>query len=144
MTTEAVTEGHVRYAGFWIRFLAVVIDTAILSVLMAGVMVVVGMNTFMAYAMTGWTSFFINWVLPLLISILFWRYKGGTPGKMALSMIIVDADTLSRPSWGQLLIRYFAYLVSTLPLCLGFLWIAWDAKKQSFHDKLARTVVILN
>ena len=38
--------------------------------------------------------------------------------------------------------RYLAYLVSMLPLCFGFLWIAWDKKKQGWHDKIAKTYVI--
>jgi len=38
--------------------------------------------------------------------------------------------------------RYFAYFISTIPLCLGFLWITFDRKKQGWHDKLAGTVVV--
>lgn len=42
----------------------------------------------------------------------------------------------------QAAIRYFAYLVSILPLGLGFLWIIWDKRRQGFHDLIARTVVL--
>ena len=38
--------------------------------------------------------------------------------------------------------RYLSYIVSLLPLCLGFLWVARDARKQGFHDKIAKTVVL--
>ncbi len=38
--------------------------------------------------------------------------------------------------------RYLGYFASTIPLCLGFLWIAFDKRKQGWHDKLAGTVVI--
>jgi uncharacterized RDD family membrane protein YckC len=38
--------------------------------------------------------------------------------------------------------RYFAYFVSTIPFCLGFLWVAFDKRKQGWHDKLAHTVVV--
>jgi len=54
----------------------------------------------------------------------------------------VDAQTGATPSAKQLVGRYFAYLVSTLPLCLGLLWIAVDKRKQGWHDKLAGTVVV--
>ncbi|RYY81863.1 MAG: RDD family protein, partial [Comamonadaceae bacterium] len=35
-----------------------------------------------------------------------------------------------------------AYFVSAIPLCIGFLWVAWDPRKQGWHDKLAGTVVV--
>jgi hypothetical protein len=55
---------------------------------------------------------------------------------------IVDAKTGGKPSTGQLIGRYFAYFLSMLPLFLGFIWVAWDRKKQGLHDKLSGTVVI--
>jgi uncharacterized RDD family membrane protein YckC len=53
-----------------------------------------------------------------------------------------DAKTLGKPSTGQLIGRYLAYYVSTLPLCLGFLWVAFDKRKQGWHDRIAGTLVI--
>jgi uncharacterized RDD family membrane protein YckC len=44
----------------------------------------------------------------------------------------------------QYIIRYLGYYVSIFALGLGFLWVAWDDKKQGWHDKMAGTVVILN
>ncbi len=38
-------------------------------------------------------------------------------------------------------LRYIGYFLSALPLDFGFLWIAFDARKQGWHDKLASTVV---
>ncbi|MNC88285.1 RDD family protein [compost metagenome] len=61
---------------------------------------------------------------------------------MAISAKIVDAQTGGRPATGKLVLRYFAYLASTLPLLLGFVWIAIDRRKQGFHDKIAGTLVI--
>jgi uncharacterized RDD family membrane protein YckC len=55
---------------------------------------------------------------------------------------IVDANTYGPPSTGKLVGRYFAYLASIIPLFLGFLWIAFDKRKQGWHDKLAGTVVV--
>lgn len=74
--------------------------------------------------------------------IAFWLYKLATPGKMAIGATIVDARTGRRPSAGQLVIRYFGYIVSTLPLGLGLIWVAFDSRKQGWHDKLAGTVVV--
>ncbi len=61
---------------------------------------------------------------------------------MLVSAKIVDAKTGQPASTGQLIGRYFAYIVSTLPLMLGFIWIAFDPRKQGWHDKLAGTIVV--
>jgi len=72
----------------------------------------------------------------------FWRYCGATPGKIALAVKIVDAATGQPPSTARLVVRFLAYFVSAAPLVLGFLWILVDRRKQGWHDKIARTIVI--
>lgn len=74
--------------------------------------------------------------------VLFWRFRKATPGKMVVRANIVNARTLGPASTGQLIGRVAAYFVSGIPLFLGFLWIAFDRRKQGWHDKLAGTVVI--
>ncbi len=78
----------------------------------------------------------------MVMYLYFWVYVSATPGKMAMALKIVDAKTLEAPSRKQLYIRFLGYLLSTLPLGLGFLWIAFDKRKQGWHDKLAHTLVI--
>ena len=80
--------------------------------------------------------FYIFWTLS------FWYFFQATPGKMAVKTKIVDAKTGEPPHMGQYIGRYFAYILSALACGLGFLWIAWDSRKQGWHDKLAGTVVI--
>jgi uncharacterized RDD family membrane protein YckC len=55
---------------------------------------------------------------------------------------VIDAVSGDAIGTRQALLRYLGYFLSILPLGLGFLWIAWDARKQGWHDKLAGTVVI--
>ena len=55
---------------------------------------------------------------------------------------IVDADTLEKPETWQWIVRYLGYYVSIFTLFIGFIWVAVDPRKQGFHDKLGRTVVI--
>jgi uncharacterized RDD family membrane protein YckC len=74
--------------------------------------------------------------------VLFWLYRQATPGKMAISARIVDARTGGKPGIGQLIGRYLGYFVSTMPLFLGLIWVAFDPRKQGWHDKLAGTVVV--
>ena len=84
----------------------------------------------------------MNWV-PLGAAIIaFWVMKGATPGKMAISAVVVDAQTHAPVDFWQALTRYVGYFISTLPLFAGLAWVAFDARKQGWHDKMARTVVI--
>ena len=81
-------------------------------------------------------------LLPALAVILFWRFYGATPGKLVLAAKIVDARTGAAPSTGRLVGRCFAYLISAIPLFLGFAWIAIDRRGQGWHDKIAGTLVV--
>ena len=139
-----MNEQTFEYVGFWPRFGASIIDT-ILSLIICLPLV------HMVYGSEYWTSmdfiqgpadFLITWVGPAVAVILFWMYRQATPGKMVIHAKIVDAKTGGKPSTGQLIGRYLAYYVSTIPLLLGFIWVAFDARKQGWHDKLAGTLVI--
>jgi uncharacterized RDD family membrane protein YckC len=61
---------------------------------------------------------------------------------MVVSAKIVDAKTGGKPTTQQLVVRYLGYFVSTIPLGLGLLWVAFDPRKQGWHDKMAGTVVV--
>ncbi|MCB0338928.1 MAG: RDD family protein, partial [Bdellovibrionales bacterium] len=78
----------------------------------------------------------------LIVVMAFWIVKSATPGKMLFRMKIVDAENFQPVSPARLLVRYLAYFVSILPLFFGILWVVWDKKKQGWHDKIARTVVV--
>ena len=93
-------------------------------------------------AAAGLPGFAIATAAPALAVILFWRRYGATPGKLAVFARIVDARSGAAASTGRLVGRYFAYLISALPLFLGFAWIAIDRRKQGWHDKIAGTLVI--
>jgi uncharacterized RDD family membrane protein YckC len=87
----------------------------------------------------------INPVLAIancVLVVTFWAKFGATPGQMIFPMRVVDANTGRKPSVGQLVGRLFAYVLSALPLGLGFFWILWDPRRQGWHDKLAGTVVV--
>ncbi|MBI2754811.1 MAG: RDD family protein [Betaproteobacteria bacterium] len=136
---------RLEYVGFWKRFVAFLIDSVILLVVAVPLLwAIYGREYFdpQREGLAGIWDFLINVVLPTIAVILFWKYRGATPGKMAISARIVDATTGEAPSTGKLVVRYVAYLVSMLPLFLGFVWIGIDRRKQAFHDKIAGTVVI--
>ncbi len=81
-------------------------------------------------------------VIGALIVLLFWVERQGTPGKLALGLRIVDARDGGPVPVGRLALRYIGYLVSALPLGLGYLWAIWDPRRQSWHDKMGGTVVV--
>ena len=142
--SENALQGEPRYAGFWIRVLASLVDTVILVVVIGLVAFAVFGTQYLRLSGEGKTLLFdlvVQVAFPAAAAILFWRYRGATPGKMLISAKIVDAKTLGAPSTGQLVGRYFAYIVSSI-FMLGFIWIAFDKRKQGWHDKLAGTVVI--
>jgi uncharacterized RDD family membrane protein YckC len=78
-----------------------------------------------------------------VVVLLFWVYRSATPGKMILSMKIVDKDSLEAPNKAQCIIRYLGYFPATLVFGLGFVWVYFDKKCQGWHDKIAKTVVIV-
>ncbi|HMA88700.1 MAG TPA: RDD family protein [Burkholderiales bacterium] len=121
-----------EHVGFWRRLLAAAIDFLILFVVTTPLLLV----------FNGRRVFVIEYIVLAVAVIAFWRRYGATPGKMAVGAKIVDAQTGERPSTARLVLRYFAYLVSALPLFLGYLWIGISRRKQGFHDKIARTMVI--
>ena len=84
----------------------------------------------------------IDWLIVGGIIVGFWRHCGATPGKLAVGLKVVDAQTGGRPSTGRLVVRVLCYVVSAIPLYLGFLWVAVDRRKQGWHDKIAGTAVV--
>ncbi len=133
-----------EYVGFWARTGATLIDTVLLLMVTIPLMLFVyGAGYWNDTALIkGPAGFVIEWLLPIVAILLFWHLAQATPGKMAVSARIVDARTGAAPSMRQWIVRYLGYFVSTVPLCMGFLWVAFDARKQGWHDKLAGTVVV--
>ena len=83
-----------------------------------------------------------EFIISGVVIIIFWIYRSGTPGKMFLKMKIVNASDYGKPTKIRLVARYLGYLVSGVPFFLGFFWIAFDKKRQGWHDKLAGTIVV--
>jgi uncharacterized RDD family membrane protein YckC len=68
----------------------------------------------------------------------FWSLSGRTLGMQSWRLFIVDQNG-SRPRLTASTIRFFAAILSWLPLGLGFWWQIWDKDKLSWHDRLSRT-----
>jgi len=136
---------ELEYVGFWVRVAASLIDTVLMVLVITPLLAAVygrGYFEMSIGAVPGTPDLLISWVLPAVAVIAFWIARQATPGKMLFSARIVDARTGREPSAGQCIGRYLAYFVSSIPFCLGFLWVAIDRRKQGWHDKLAGTLVV--
>ena len=157
ITNSASSAAEPRYVGFWARFLAMFIDNIWVTIVMVLVLMAVFGQDFMAMmamppdaspeaigmAVQGAAgSLLTQMLLPAALIVGFWVWKAATPGKMVISAKIVDAKTLGKPSTGQLIVRYIGYFISAFVFGLGFLWVAFDKRKQGWHDKIAGTLVI--
>lgn len=78
----------------------------------------------------------------MLLSALLWKCCAGTPGKLLAGVQVIALRSGSAPGIAQGLVRFAGYGLSLLPAALGFFWILRDPRRQGFHDKLSRTLVI--
>lgn len=160
---QAMMMGARHYGGFWIRFVARLIDGIIVGVvgtilslplMLLGIGSGVGISAlsdradptaaFAALpAMMGFfgLSFVIRIVIAVAYEVWFLSHKGATPGKMALGLKVVRADG-GPISAGLATGRYFAMFVSGIIFCIGYIMAGFDPEKRSLHDRLCETRVI--
>ena len=137
-----------EYAGFWIRLGASILDSIIMIVALIPITLIFGSgmtevseDSFSSFQ-TMTTSDWVWQIIAAAFYMFCWVKFAGTPGKRLLRLKVLDEKTGENITVIQALIRYIGYIPSTLVFCLGFIWIAFDAKKQGWHDKMAKTVVV--
>jgi uncharacterized RDD family membrane protein YckC len=150
-----------KYAGFWWRFLAIIIDGIILGVVqwivIAPLLAAIGIGAMKAVSgdmsegetigMLG--ALFGAFMLTYLINIaIAWLYFAllesskfqGTVGKLALGIIVTDMEG-NKISFGRATGRYFGKLLSAFILLIGYIMAGFTEKKQALHDIIAGTLV---
>ena len=134
-----------QYIGFWQRVLAAIIDSIVTTLIMLPPLYALfGARIFGIDAADrpGLLYTVLSFAGPAIIVFFFWIKKSATPGKMLINSKIIDANTGGQPSVSQWVVRYFGYFVSCIPLGLGLFAVGWDQRKQGWHDKMAKTVVV--
>ncbi len=141
--------GALPFAGFWIRVVAKLIDTAVIWA--AGAMLASAVAPVVyGYSPDGPSPLWDDRPLVLLFKAAFaatydtvfvGRF-GATPGKMAAGLKVVTPEG-GPVTYGTALCRYFAEILSGLILGIGYLMVAFDAQKRSLHDRICRTRVVL-
>ena len=120
----------VEYAGFWMRFLAAIIDGLILLI----------PNIVLAAAVDAPGNTLLSIALGLIYTVGFWSAQGATPGKMIMGIEITKANG-EEIDFGTALLRYIGYIASAITLGIGYLMIAFTGQKRGLHDYIAGTVV---
>ncbi|WLD57721.1 RDD family protein [Salinispirillum sp. LH 10-3-1] len=143
MTSQSV-DTPTQYASFGARLWASILDGILFFLISFPLlMMIYGKDYWIdERSVYGFADILINWVFPFVAIMLFWVKKQATPGKMAVSARIVCARTGGRPTVQQFVIRYVGYIVSAIPLLLGYFWMLWDDRNQTWHDKMSGTVVV--
>jgi uncharacterized RDD family membrane protein YckC len=150
----ALNTGELRYAGFWIRVAARIIDGLIIGIPLVIVLFVV-MFAAIAPAARGREPS-PDSILPT-IAILFFQFAvigvkmayeifflgkyGATPGKMACSIKVITAEG-DKIGYGRATGRYFSYLLSGFTCYIGYIIVAFDDQKRALHDYICNTRVV--
>ena len=86
-------------------------------------------------------------ILSFVLGIAYYAYLEGSPsgqtvGKKAMNIRVIDFGGGGPIGPGRALLRYVGRIPSTIVCLLGYFWMLWDKEKQTWHDKIATTVVV--
>jgi uncharacterized RDD family membrane protein YckC len=139
-----------RYAGFWMRFLAYLVDALLMSAVFFplgfGLGLTLGasggdadspLHPLVSSGING-VSIVAGWLYHSLLESSSWQ---GTLGKKLLGMRVTDLNG-NRISFGRATGRYFGMILSGMICFIGFVMVAFTEKKQGLHDMLAGTLVV--
>lgn len=140
---------QVIYAGFWRRWLAFFID-GLLSYLLSfvigvifGFVAVSSGTQIISIASAKLIASVISYTVVIIYYVYFIGSKGQTLGKMAMKIKVVKLGTNNPPGYLLAFLReVVGKIISLSVLDLGFLWMIWDHQKQTWHDKIAGTIVV--
>jgi predicted Zn finger-like uncharacterized protein len=138
--------GIFRYGGFWIRFVAKFVDGLILGVVNLVLSFLIALpiarpNDPSTVLIASALSTLANFAFAIGMTTWFLGRFGATPGKMAFGLVVVHPDGRSI-SYGRAFGRYFAELLSSITLGIGYLMVAFDDEKRALHDRICDTRVV--
>jgi len=142
---DSYSDGEVIYAGFWVRFGAVIIDTIIIYIIALAGGAVVGL-LFATRGGPEWIGV-IGMIVGIVGAVLYFALmesseRGATLGKRAFRLRVVTADGNERIGFGRAVGRYFARFISMIVLYIGYLIQPFTQRKQTLHDMICGTAVV--
>ena len=133
VAAEAAPAGN--YAGFGQRFMAILIDGVIFTVV-GGLLSMMGEAIGIDFS---WISTFLFWGYMVYFDV----NRGATIGKQVMKIRVQKMDSGENLTWMDAILREtVGRILSSLVLSLGYFWMLWDPKKQTWHDKLGKSVVV--
>ncbi len=147
---------NTSYAGFWLRFIAFIIDTILLQLFFSVFFLFDTFHTISKIphhhkVITPEISFLDASSITIISFhfIIYWFYFAfmessswqATVGKCFLGLKVTDLQG-SRISFGQATVRYFSKIISGIILCIGYIMIGFTERKQGLHDMIANTLVV--
>lgn len=138
-----------RYAGFWIRFVAYIIDAILVNGITYGLLAATKPiscttsdgTTCLPGTTTVSPVLYILLLIPVVYYIGLWAV-GGTLGQRALGLRVVSAQTGAKLGVARSLLRFVGYLISVAVIFIGLIWVGFDPRKQGWHDKIAGSFVV--
>jgi uncharacterized RDD family membrane protein YckC len=155
---------NTNYAGFWLRFVAIVIDGIIIGVvraiLVAPILAAMGLGIVNdlenldadrpssvigmlapIMAMAGIVSLISTAIWVLYFTIMESSKFQATVGKLAMGIVVTDMNG-GRLDFGKALVRNLSKIISSIILCIGFIMAGFTEKKQALHDIIAGTLIV--
>jgi len=145
-------------AGFWIRFLAILVDGIISSVLAWIIGIIINDNTQQSFNQSvtqspdevavsfenvmSTSDIIANLIYIIVFIIIFTASQfRGSPGKLLCRIQVVNPD-MSQIGIGKSIGRYFAYILSGFIFSIGFMMAGWTKNKRALHDMICNTRVV--
>ncbi len=142
---DADLGGDVVYAGFWVRFGAVILDTIIVYIIAivagAAIGIVLGAAGGPEWAGAGGMILGIAGAF-LYFTLMESGERGATLGKRAFKLRVVTVEGNERIGFGRAVGRYFARFISMIVLYIGYLMQPFTQRKQALHDLICGTAVV--
>ncbi len=151
-----------RYAGWWRRVGATILDGLISLLFLVPAVVVFIVGPTERGTCTDFNGFETSCDVPtaatiglgvllyiggfVVYAVIYVRMlgRGATWGRKALSYRILDDRSMQPIGAGRAVGRYFATILSAMPCYLGFLWPLWDIENRTFHDMIVNSRAILD
>ena len=157
---------NTNYAGFWLRFVAAIIDGLILGavnwIILTPILAAIGFSAaggfpfsslsnpdeldIAAMVATFTAMFGVVWVIQKVVDLLYHsllessKFQGSF-GKLALGLIVTDTNG-GKLDFTKALVRNICKFISAFILCIGYIMAGFTEKKQALHDMIAGTLVV--
>ena len=125
-------------AGFWLRFLANLCDNIMVALISIPFAIVTASTTGTIASVAQWLQFVVSFFV-----LAYWvGTQGGSPLRRKLGVFILDQDDGSFIGQRRAAQRIMMSWISGIALLMGYLSMLWNPQSQTWHDRVAKSVVV--